>query len=515
MYSLSSESSQAKSIVQAVAAAPREIELKLRIPPGAAAAVRRAVATRGAREERLRARYFDTEDRRLAASGIALRLRKEDQVWVQTLKSRGDGLMQRGEHEVALGRKRGTPALDLARHDGTAAGAALRDALGSPPAELRETFATDIRRTARRVRAPGGVLVELALDEGEIRAGGALLPVHELELELLRGPAAALPALATKWVQRHGLWLDPRSKAERGERLARGVDRAPPVHASAPVLHAAMNGAQALRAIMASAMTQALSNACEIADGAGDADHLHQCRVGLRRLRCALRDFAPLAGDAAPAGIEAWEQQLRELLVELGRARDRDVLAAWLLPAMRAAGAELAALPPDEADPADPPALLRSPAVNVLWLELLASLHADTSPADANARSLRRPVRAVLARLHRQVTRDAARFEGLEEAMQHRIRKRLKRLRYGSEFCAALFPDAPVAEYLQALRPAQDALGIAQDLAVARALFAPQAQRDPRAAFVLGWVAARRPQVVAECGKALAAIAQAPRFWRA
>ncbi len=156
MYSLSAEPQDTKPRLGEAPAALREIELKLRVPAAAVQPVRNAVDTAAARTQRLQARYFDTPDRRLAAAGIALRLRKEGTQWVQTLKSRGDGLMARGEHEVAVGRARVAPALDPTRHAGTAAGAALLRALGDDPTALVETFATDIRRTRRSVRMATG-----------------------------------------------------------------------------------------------------------------------------------------------------------------------------------------------------------------------------------------------------------------------------------------------------------------------------------------------------------------------
>ncbi|MCA3861299.1 MAG: CYTH domain-containing protein, partial [Burkholderia sp.] len=54
-----------------------ETELKFRIPAAALAGVRRAVATASAQRTPLAAVYFDTADRRLAAAGLALRLRRE------------------------------------------------------------------------------------------------------------------------------------------------------------------------------------------------------------------------------------------------------------------------------------------------------------------------------------------------------------------------------------------------------------------------------------------------------
>lgn len=494
-----------------------EIELKFQVPREREASVRRAMATASSRTQRLQARYYDTPDRRLAAAGLALRLRKEGGHWVQGVKSRGDGVMQRGEDEVCLPAGQAPPALDLARHAGTAAALALREALhGGSEADLVEVFATDVRRTRREVRAAGGALVEIALDEGELRGAGGVAPVLELEFELLSGPPSTLAALAARWVARHHLWLDVRSKAQRGERLARPLDAVPAMKATRPCLRPAMSGEQALRAILASCLEQALANACELAAGSGTPEHLHQCRIGLRRLRCALRDFGGLAGDAAPPESAAWHAQFSELFRRLGGTRDRDALQEKLLPALVAAGAPFNELPSPGGAADDPGAVLRERETGGLWLALLGYLHAGEAPAaPGDSRpSLRRQLRHTLRRLHRRVAREAAGYAVLDEAGQHRVRKRLKRLRYGVEFCSGLFADAAVGRYLAAVRPAQDALGERQDLLVARSLFEAQLAADPRAWFALGWLAAREPQVVARCSEALAGVAEAPLFWR-
>ena len=98
-----------------------EIELKLQVPAAALAAVEHAVATPAAVRTRLQAVYFDTPDRRLAAAGIALRLRKEGRRWVQTLKAGPAHGMARGEHNVPLVVPAGRvpQEADPARHAGT------------------------------------------------------------------------------------------------------------------------------------------------------------------------------------------------------------------------------------------------------------------------------------------------------------------------------------------------------------------------------------------------------------
>jgi inorganic triphosphatase YgiF len=501
-----------------------ETELKFRIDPARRDALRRAVAGAGAaRAVRLQARYFDTPDGRLAAAGLALRLRREGgSRWVQTLKGQGDGLMQRLEHEVALDVAGATRplAIDLARHDGTPAGAALRAALGPDEGELVERFATDIHRTRRvvQVRHAGmAASVELAFDEGRIVAAGAGRPravvVTELELELLSGPPEALLLIASRWVQRHGLWLDMRSKAERGHALAVAA-AAPAARAEPPEVGPRMSQRQGLVAMVRACLGQVLPNMAVVADGqATDPEHVHQLRVGLRRLRTALREFG--------AGIEgvdaAWGDALAETFAVLGAARDRDVVPITLAPAYAAArAAELAgpmsaALPSAAAAPSDLTAL-RERRFNLALLGLIGfALDGDRPPAGA---ALIDAARACLALRHRQMRVGGQRFETLDDAERHRLRKRLKRLRYDIEFVAPLFPAKAAARYLALLRPAQDALGDYHDLVVADAQCRATPAPTPADAFVLGWLVARRVLLIARAVDRLRALDAAPRFWK-
>lgn len=482
-----------------------ETELKFQVPPAQRAALRRAVATAAATTTPLRAAYFDTADRRLAAAGLALRLRQEGGHWVQTLEGRSDGVAVRLEHEVALGAG-AEPVLDPARHTGSAAGAALERALGAAPwPVLAERFRTDIRRTHRRVRS-GGATIEIALDVGHLAAGARRLPVHEIEFELVAGAPQALPALAARWARRFGLWWDARTKAERGERLAAGVERVPATKATRPPVAAGASPWQALAAALQACLAQVLANAAEIAEGRDAPEHLHQLRVGLRRLRTALRDFAAWSGDAAAA--RALEAAWREPFARLGAARDLDVALASVWPRLQAAGAPALPALARPRGQRGPRAEVQAPAFQQALLDTLALVLAAAPAADAD-RDLATAAARVLRRAWRRALGEVQRFERLPVAEQHAVRKRLKRLRYGFEFVAALYPRRAVRRLHERIAAAAEALGELNDLAVAETAFDPA-----RDAFALQWLAAEHGRALRTAGKRLRTLAASTPPWR-
>ncbi len=468
-----------------------EIELKFQVPEAARAAVLAAVAGRGgtARSVRLQAAYFDTPDGRLAAAGVALRLRREGTRWVQTLKAAGDDAMTRLEHNVPRRERSAVPpAPDLALHAGTPAGERLAALLG-PGDELVCRYRTDIRRMQRAVRRQGALL-ELAFDQGRIVAGDAAVPVCELEIELLRGEPAALLDAARTWVAHHGLWLDLRSKAERGTLLAAGAARAE------------ARKAQATAASLAECVQQIAVNASTVASGDFGDEHLHQLRVGLRRLRSALALFAPGdEDDPLAAGAAA-------LFRALGAARDQAAIAGplrtQLAEAMHEAGLALA--PPDwSAAPAEDPAhIVRATAAQTWLLDALRAGLIAPANDDVTER---------LAAWHRRVRRDAKRFATLADEARHRLRKRLKRLRYAVEFSRGRLPAKKTARLLKALGELQTRLGALTDAVVALQALREAPADDAAAAFARGWLVARRAALADACAPALADFISAKTPW--
>jgi triphosphatase len=483
-----------------------EIELKFQVPQERRAALAKAVATATARNVRLQAHYFDTVDRRLAQALLALRVRKEGRRWAQTLKGAGDGMWQRVEHEVPVTVAAGQlPVADVGLHDGTPVGEALRKALGD--ASLAPTYGTDVRRCLRLLRARG-CTVELAFDQGALQAGDQRWPLCELEFELKAGDALAMTEVAARWVGRFGLTLDTRSKSERGDRLTRGVRLGAAVKAQPVVLAASVDSPAAVRSIIGSCLAQVLGNASDIAHGDSSPEHLHQLRVGLRRLRTALRELADLLPSAKPH----WNEALTQVFSRLGAARDIDALAQFLLPALRKAGASDLKLPAD-GSAVPPEAVLREPATQVLWLELLACAAGSAGPPSADAEPFAPRLQERLARLHRQVRRDAKVFASIDDTARHRLRKRIKRLRYLCDFGASLHDRKAVKAFVAPLAVAQEALGAFNDVCVARTLFDRIAADDSQAMFALGWLAHERDGAIERCVAALKKLRKAPVFW--
>lgn len=332
-----------------------EQELKLHVPKEARAGVEKELLRGRVTRMRLQAFYFDTPERDLVRAKIALRLRREGEQWVQTLKMPGENSLSR----IEINHDRPSPDLDLSLY----AGEPFATVLAKHADALSVCYETDVQRIFRQTRTEFGV-VEIALDAGLLRAGSVELPISEIEFELKRGQLAAVFALGKKWQQAHGLILDARSKSERGDRLAllnaelktiseQKQERQESSRRQAIAqfwaartaenisLHPKIHAQAALAAVSAECLDQIIRNAAVLAEvdtadvyQAGGADHVHQLRVGIRRLRSAWSFFN---GIAVPPSEEL-RSEIKLHFAKLGGTRDDDVLKETLLPVLNAAG---------------------------------------------------------------------------------------------------------------------------------------------------------------------------------
>jgi len=190
-------------------------------------------------------------------------------------------------------------------------------------------------------------------------------------------------------------------------------------------------------------------------------EFLHQLRVGLRRLRSALRAFREVL---ARKSVRRTIRTLRKFSPRLGAARDWDVLVARM---------ETGAVLPDLLRKA----YARRDAARRVARRTLISKSFAAMPSEVRAlalahdnRSLPQFGAAALARAHARLMREARGADWSDSAERHAIRIRVKRLRYTCEFFAPAFTSRRAAAYLTALKALQDILGELNDIAVGRRL---------------------------------------------
>jgi len=402
------------------------------------------------------------------------------------------------------------PSLDVHRHDGSDAAPMLHAALqGRSVDALIERHANDVRRLSCVLRDEHGGEIEAALDIGQVSAGDRTTALAEVELEHKGGPVQGVFDLAAEWIAHGGVWLCATTKAERGERLLRQHAEPQATKARAAKLPQDADGATLLRACLQAALEQVLANVSDLAEGITAAEIIHQARVGLRRLRTVLRELAALSGAIAPE----WDAVLAAAFAKLGEVRDDEVVAQAVRPLLQAASAPRLAW--QSRGRADPAAAVRDAAFQRTLVAILALAHAGNERfAPLSPAAARDWVAQRLDTLHRQVTRDGSRFQQLALERQHRVRKRLKRLRYLAELTASLWPRERVQRYLKALAAAQDALGHHNDVAVAAAAFRADAVAHPSAWFAAGFLEAHLAVTARAARKVLVLVARSDGFWR-
>jgi CHAD domain-containing protein len=128
---------------------------------------------------------------------------------------------------------------------------------------------------------------------------------------------------------------------------------------------------------------------------------------------------------------------------------------------------------------------------------------------------------AALDRLHRRSLAQARDIDWADAGQRHRLRIRMKRLRYACDFFAASFAGAAARPYIKRLAALQDILGELNDIAVARRLLAEIAPRGsaPDIAAAAGHVrhalAVRERMLVISLDAAWAAFEKRRAFWKA
>lgn len=434
--------------------------------------------------------YFDTPALELRRARIAVRIRKQGELWLQTVKCAAPsvgGLSSRPEWEQ--------PYRDD-RFDFSAVHTdEVRNQIEAVAARLTPVFTTTFTRETRCLTPRPRVRILAMIDEGWIEAAGRRDPICELELEMTEGAVEDLFALAIALATDLPLNPEDASKAQRGYDLYHGRPPAP-LRCPASPIRDHHDAREAFRIVAFDLLAVWQGNeSCALR--CDDPEFVHQARVALRRLRSALSLFAPVLPDAF---LAEWKPRLSHLASNLGEARDADVLHDTLLAPIAAdgpIGSDLKRL-------IDKVNAVRSDARRALGivrhqaghgraqLELAAALHAMSGAPSAPITVLAEQCLRRVRRKARIATRNAAAGDVLE---LHRLRIILKRLRYGLDFFAPIFRDHANRPYLAALAALQEDLGEINDAAVGNRLMASIAADDPglcaARAFATGWHAPR------------------------
>jgi triphosphatase len=505
-----------------------EVELKLLIAPDDVErllyhSVFETVARRELLPQQLLSVYYDTPELDLKKHRTALRLRRSGNRWIQTVKTEGSvagGLHERPEWECETAENTlNFSAIGDPKVREFFADADIRDA-------LRPVFVTEFTRTSSLLEFAGGEVVELSLDQGEIRADGKQLPICEVELEHKAGDPARLFDLALALQETIPLKLENVSKAERGYRLIVPVALTP-VKAQPLELSPDLSASDAFVRITQGELVHLQANEAGVLQSE-DPEFVHQMRVALRRMRSAVSIFSDLIPREKS---EAIRTELHWLTGALDAARNWDVFVLDTLPPILAAFPEhpgLVSLKTESEELREQQnQRAREAVTSARYQRLLLHLGAwlcsqpwrDNS-AEAEVEETVFPFASrVLQKRHKRLKKQGKRLATVSPQERHQVRIAAKKLRYAAEFFSSLYSHKRVRRYLEALAGVQEVLGALNDAATARLLLTDLARTTEEApqqqakSLVLGWVGGKSHAQLNDLEHTWSSFIEQKTFW--
>src|SRR5262245_35490136 len=426
----------------------------------------------------LRTVYFDTPEHDLRAGGISLWLRRQDGGWQQTVKV--DQHVENGmSNPIELQTFVEEERPDIRKISDKNVRRAVQKALAGT--SLRPVFETIVQRTTRSIKVQGSE-IELGVDDGEVRAGNERQDLREADLELKAGSSEGLLLAAEKLLAGHELKLSTQSKAERGYRLALGKKdgSTEPEKARPARVSRKDSSRKALSSMLGSAAQQILVNRRALLE-TDDPEAAHQLRIGLRRLRAALRALRPLVDRSS---LRAFERSARDIGRHVGKLRDADVLISGIHAPVEAVAADKtgfaelhqALVRNREAKRDD----VRQVLSGSQWTKL--QLYLTLWPRTLEENGLNKPItkhaRRVLAKAWKKPAKLGRQLDSLDSAQRHEMRKALKKLRYQAEFMAPLFDKREGKQFIDQLKALQDVFGYINDVRLAHHLIEIQQERQ-------------------------------------
>ncbi|GAC1331006.1 MAG: inorganic triphosphatase [Beijerinckiaceae bacterium] len=416
----------------------REWELKFEINPGDMATDASASwLPKGiceAEPRKLESVYYDTPKSKLRKRRTALRVRKSDDRFRQTIKQHGSAEFARGEWEHDIGGPHPTPR--------AARGTPLEHFMSKSRRrnKLMPLFQVDVeRRSCNVVKADA--IVEASLDRGHVEAGEDRLSICELEFELKHGDPRELFDIAREVVDHAPLRLSFLSKGERGYRL-REKSLARPTPASHVRFRRRATAKEAFQVICRSCLHDITNNVATI-EWEHSVECAHKTRIAVRRLRTAMTLFKKIIVGAEDDRLR---RELKWFSDLLGEARDLDVIQMEsAIPQARelSGGRALVEVVADKRHAAHGRLMqaVRAKRFFVLLVDLVAWIE-DGDWLKRKSRKGDGPVarfaRTEIARRRKRLVKKAGHLAEIAPEARHRIRIAGKKLRYMMEFLEPL-----------------------------------------------------------------------------
>ena len=424
--------------------------------------------------------YYDTPALLLKSRGADLSLQTNQLRWIQSLNINAEnnssnftgGIIHWSNSSVYVA----SGQLDLSlisTADLLQSGLTETSALDGQFYQLQEIFRAKYCQRVWLLQFPDGSQASCAFNLGNTGSATQCAKFCELEFELHNGDMLQLFDFIDTVLQYLPLTVQRLCRKEQGYALYRpqAVSATFTRHLNL-IPELPIN--EALARIVSDCLVQIQSNQAGVALWRNQ-ECLHQMRIGLRRLSAAER---------LGKKIQPFPDQVREevkwLDTQLGKARDWDVFTAKSLPQLL----KLRATKP--AEPllnktllraacakarnanANVSATLTGPRYARLILNLLRwqfCLSAQTVQTKDHTNLIRFSHQIIKYNLER-LEKGSLHAERLHTTELHRLRKKIKTLRYTVDFFSALYQHKPMQQWMKSLADLQDLLGACNDIAV-------------------------------------------------
>ena len=527
----------------------QEIELKFLVPESRLKGLMRQVKVKSSQVTSLAAHYYDTADQQLAQAGIGLRIRKEGDTWVQTIKAGGDGIAARLEHNAVLDNGEVQQMLDnnalvpdLTLYKDTPVASALADfKLKKLQKTLTRLYVTDVERTTRLLIEENSDeddnCIEVAYDHGEIIHGTddtQRKTIQEIEFELISGDIDFLFTTAKTWCKRYKLCLSTITKAENGGLLVNGQSHSSAVGADLSQLEVNKDSSLPafIRAAVHNCLLQILPNSSAIVAGSLDHEHILQTRMGIDRMQAALTAFADFSDEINPE----WLPILKQTSTLLDNYYQLAHIEAYIEPELQALGAPAVDWTTDIEDiKITPINTLQANDFQLTLLELIAFTMSDPSIEPQTDKLALDKLAKILSKQYKKCIKADKKTDAVSDTEivsndvdvdtdisddnqdEALLCDHLKALRYISEFSAPLLSKKKAKKktkrWLKRLIKAHIALEQRNDDNQYQQFYALKSAKDTNALYGAGWFAAMLTDDPSYIETRLAKFKDSSTFW--